>query len=169
MVDTVVRPAETHDVCAVRELAEEWVARKETIGLAAPSEAVLAAVVGQCFFVAEKGAVVVGFVWGQVKTDASHAAVVPASQPYLEIEDLYVTPESRSSGIGRDLVETAAAWAWRAGVRFVVAYSSTRAVDRVLHFYRTCGFESWSVQVFRDLDGGDGARSVASESNRSRA
>jgi GNAT superfamily N-acetyltransferase len=157
MLGAVVRPAGMLDVGPVCDLAREWVAGNETIGLSAPSEATLTAVVGQCFFVAERGAILVGFLWGQVKTDTSHAAVVPAGHAYLEIEDLYVTPEWRSSGIGRELVETAAAWARRTGVRFMVAYSSTRAVDRVLRFYRTCGFESWSVQVFRDLDRRDGA------------
>jgi len=43
------------------------------------------------------------------------------------------------------------AWARRSGAGFLTAYSSTRAVDRVLKFYRGNGFEGWFVQLYRDL------------------
>jgi GNAT superfamily N-acetyltransferase len=71
----------------------------------------------------------------------------------VEIEDLYVTREYRSGGIGARLIDAIADWSTLHRVRYVSAYSSSRNVDAILRFYRSCGFESWSVQVFRDLSG----------------
>jgi GNAT superfamily N-acetyltransferase len=153
MPNVTIRPATTGDVPQVRALEERWAGEEISIGFQAADEALLAGFVGGCFFVAEEDGAIVGFVLALAKDDDRSAAVVPAGARYLEIEDLYVAPGHRSGGVGARLVDAAEAWARSSGIRHLVAYSSTRDVDRVLRFYRSRGFHSWSVQVHRELDG----------------
>jgi len=149
---TVIRAATAEDVPRVRWLAEQWARDGETIGLGAVSADLLEQSVGGCFFVAERNGQVVGFVCARAKNnDGAVSAVVEKGGRYLEVEDVYVLPANRSGGIGAQLVEAVARWARQEGVRYLLAYSSTREVDRVLNFYRSSGFKSWSVQMFRDL------------------
>jgi len=149
---TVIRAATAEDVPRVRWLAEQWARDGETIGLGAISAELLEKFVGGCFFVAERNGQVIGFVCARAKTnDGAVSAVVGDAERYLEIEDVYVLPANRSGGIGAQLVENVARWARQEGLRYLLAYSSTREVDRVLNFYRSSGFKSWSVQMFRDL------------------
>jgi GNAT superfamily N-acetyltransferase len=147
-----VRAAERSDVRVVRSLEERWAREGETIGFQATPCDMLERFLDGCFFVADLDGTVAGFVFGQTKRNqGSVSAVAPDSSAYFEIEDLYVAPEYRSSGAGRLLVDRAVRWAAEHGLRYLVAFSSTREVDKVLKFYRSCGFDSWAVQFFRDL------------------
>ena len=149
---SIIRAATVEDLPHVRRLQEQWATDGETIGFQATPTDLLAAVVGGCFFVATEQGDVVGFVYARAKhNDGAMSAVFADRAQYLEIEDLYVVPNQRSAGIGARLVQSAADWAEQHRIRYLSAYSSTRDVDRVLRFYRACGFESWFVQVFRDL------------------
>jgi GNAT superfamily N-acetyltransferase len=148
----VIRAATAQDIPRVRWLAEQWARDGETIGLQAISEDLLEQFVGGCFFVAERNGQVVGFACARGKTnDGAVSAVVGNGQRYLEIEDVYILPANRASGIGAQLIDAIAVWAKQQGMRYLLAYSSTRDVDRVLNFYRDSGFKSWSVQMYRDL------------------
>jgi len=149
---TVIRAATAQDVPRVRWLAEQWARDGETLGLQAISEDLLEQFVGGCFFVAERNGQVVGFACARGKTNhGAVSAVVGNGQRYLEIEDVYVLPANRSDGIGAQLIDAVTGWAKQQGVRYLLAHSSTRDVDRVLNFYRDSGFKSWSVQMYRDL------------------
>ncbi len=152
----MIRPAESRDLEGVRRFAEAWAASGETRGYEAPSESLLRGLLGGCFFVAEAGGELVGYLYGQTRRDTLHTAVVPATADYLEIEDVFVVQEWRSQGIGHELVERTKGWAVRRGIRYILLYSASRRVDRILRFYRACGFESWAVQLFLDLDRGGG-------------
>ncbi len=143
-----IRPAEARDLRAVQRFAEDWAASGETLGYEAPSEVLLRGFLGGCFFVAEAEGSVVAYLYGQTRRDALHTAVVPAAAEYLEIEDVFVAAEWRAQGVGHALVARAQEWAARSGIRHILVYSSSRRVDRILRFYRDCGFESWAVQLF---------------------
>jgi ribosomal protein S18 acetylase RimI-like enzyme len=147
-----IRSASVEDVDVVHELEVRWAAEGVTLAYSPATTSALSSYVGECFFVAEHAGATIGFVVGQTKTEAgSNQAVVPKGERYLEVLDLYVLPEHRSSGVGRTLMDTAAAWAKQKGIRYILVYSATKDVDRILRFYRSCGFQSWFVQLFRDL------------------
>ncbi len=149
MIDALgIRPAEARDLPAVQRFSRDWAAGGETLGYEAPSEALLNGVLGGCFFVAEADGALVGYLYGQTRRDALHTAVVPATADYLEIEDVFVAPEWRSQAVGHELVARAQAWAAERGIRHILVYTATRQTDRILRFYRDCGFESWAVQLF---------------------
>jgi len=147
---TVIRAATIEDIPQVVTLEEQWEASNETIGLRASAKESLVSFVGHCFFVATDPGSIVGFVYARSKrNDGSMSAIFNDGDEYLELEALYVVPERRSMGIGKQLIEAILDCGNLHGIRHISAFSSTRDVDRVLRFYRSCGFESWGLQVFR--------------------
>jgi len=148
----VIREATAADLSRVRALEVNWQNEGVTLGFQAASESDLLALVDECFFVAEYAGMIVAFVAGRIKTeDGTNGAVVPITQRYLELEDLYVLPQHRSTGIGGALVQAAVDWAKSKNVRYSLVYSSTKDTERILAFYRSCGFQSWFVRLFREL------------------
>jgi ribosomal protein S18 acetylase RimI-like enzyme len=99
-----------------------------------------------CLFIAEKGAEVIGFLSGELREGS------PAFEPktWAAIEDIYVVPEHRSSGIGHALFEECRKWAERKGAEGVslqVAASNTRARK----FYEELGFREVSVYQVKEF------------------
>jgi GNAT superfamily N-acetyltransferase len=121
-------------------------------GLVATSVGELERHLGGCFFVAAEEEEIVGFVFGVTRVNRGEAsAVFDPGGSYVEIEELYVVPARRSSGVGSLLLGAVVDWANTQGVRYLSAYSATRDFESVVRFYKSCGFETWSVQMFRDL------------------
>ena len=148
-----VRAATLDDVPHVRRLEEQWVQNGDIIALVATPVRLLERYVGGgCFLVVEQARETVGFVCAESKrNEGSMSAVVPGGQWYLDIDGLYVLPAHRSAGAGSQLLDATVGWAKRHNVRYLTAFTATREIDRVLRFYRSCGFETWGVQLFRDL------------------
>jgi GNAT superfamily N-acetyltransferase len=153
MMTPEIRAATADDLPQVRKLEEQWACDDETIGFQATPSDLLKQFVGGCFFVAVLDTEIIGFVYCSVKRNTgSMSAVFPNGERYLEIEDLYVAPPNRSGGLGHQLINVVSEWAKKERIRYLSAYSSTRDVDRILRFYRSCGFTSWFVQMIRDLN-----------------
>ena len=75
--------------------------------------------------------------------------VIPESEPYLEIEDIYVQPDFRNRDIGGKLLEQVFAVAQAAGIRRFVVGTLSKETDKILRFYRSHGFTPWSIRFFR--------------------
>lgn len=76
-------------------------------------------------------------------------AVIPAGERYLEVDEVYVHPDHRSSGIGRRMLEALLQDAEGQGVSRALVYSATKDWSRMVDFYGRLGFKMWSVQLFR--------------------
>jgi ribosomal protein S18 acetylase RimI-like enzyme len=100
------------------------------------------------FLVAESGGGLVGYIQGAVRLH-KWVAVIPDQEPYVEIENLYVTPAFRNRHIGGQLMERLMAVAAHHGMQRFVVSSTSKEMDRVLHFYRRHGFTPWYVQLFK--------------------
>lgn len=146
----VIRPAIESDLPGVLALERKWARSGETLGFQATDESLLRSAIGGCFFVAEAEAGPLGFVWGRLGSEPKYTAVVPAGEAYLELEDLYVVAEARGKGIGRELLDASLAWG-RGRARYVVGFTSTIELDRVLRFYGRSGLRPWGVQLVLDL------------------
>ncbi len=100
------------------------------------------------FLVAERAGQLVGYIHGSVQRDRP-LEVIPAHQPYVEIEDLYVLPEFRNQEIGGTLLERLFEVAGQEGIgRFAVSTLS-KQTEQILRFYRSHGFTPWFIQFFR--------------------
>jgi GNAT superfamily N-acetyltransferase len=153
MPQHLVRAASLADVPEVRCLEEEWLRSGDIIGMVPTPVDALERSVGGCFLVAEQAGGLVGFLLGHCrKNDGAMSAVMPGGVRYLDVEALYVAPAHRSAGIGAALMDAATAWASQQGIAHLSVFTATRNVEAVLRFYRSHGFESWGVQLVRDLD-----------------
>jgi ribosomal protein S18 acetylase RimI-like enzyme len=99
-----------------------------------------------CLFVAESDGEVVGFLSGELREGS------PAFSPkiWATVEDVYVAPDHRSSGIGRALFEACQDWAREKGANGVslqVAAHNTRARK----FYEELGFREVSVYQVKEF------------------
>ena len=99
-----------------------------------------------CLFVAESDGEVVGFLSGELREGS------PAFSPktWTAVEDVYVRPDHRGSGIGRSLFEACQEWARKKGANGIslqVAADNTRA----RRFYKELNFRVVSVYQVKEF------------------
>ena len=99
-----------------------------------------------CFFIAEADKEMIGFLSGELREGS------PAFKPktWAAIEDIYVTPQHRSLGIGSALFTEYQKWAKKKGadgVSLQVAAANVRARK----FYEGLGFREVSVYQVKDF------------------
>ena len=99
-----------------------------------------------CLFVAEADGEVVGFLSGEIREGS------PAFSPktWTAVEDIYVTQEQRSKGIGRALVDACTEWARDKGADGV-SLQVAAGNERARKFYDTLGFREVSVYEVKEF------------------
>jgi ribosomal protein S18 acetylase RimI-like enzyme len=138
-------------VASIRQLQQQWADEGLTLGFLPESEQQIRGGVERgSLLVAELDDHVVGFICGSVRT-SDGMAVAAEGTAYLELEDLYVAPAYRRNRVGSQLVERLVDEARRAGIGKVLVYSASKDMAGVLAFYTRHGFETWYVQLHKDL------------------
>ena len=147
-MSATIRPAQEKDVPELLALQRRWVAEGITHGLveAVPEEFI--GRLGPYFLVAEQSGDIVGFISGS-HHQSSGLAVVPKGERYLEIDDVYVIPRLRGTGVGGQLLDRLEEQARSNGIDRFLVYSASKDVDGILKFYRSHGFNSWYVQMYK--------------------
>jgi ribosomal protein S18 acetylase RimI-like enzyme len=99
-----------------------------------------------CLFVAEADGEVIGFLSGELREGS------PAFKPktWAAVEDIYVTPGHRSSGVGRALFKEGQKWAKKKGADSVSLQVAAVNV-RARKFYEELGFREVSVYQVKEL------------------
>lgn len=149
------REATSADLPQIAALEREWVRDVPTWGYRPRTDAELRAVVSSPTWVvvAVENESIVGFAIGAPRENDGSAIFEPSDR-ILEVVDLYVTRNSRSQGVGTQLLQAAEEYARRSGFTKLFVYSSVRSLDGPLNFYRSRGFTPWAVQLFKELDVG---------------
>ena len=143
-----VTPASEQDVAAVHALTVEWAREGSTIGQDASTEAYLLSFLTECFFVARGAGRIMGFACARIMDNPGYA-VTPPAQRVLQIEELFVQPAVRRTGIGAALLHAVLQRARDRGVSAFHVFTATRNTDGILRFYRRHGFEPWGIQMYR--------------------
>lgn len=149
----LIRTATRQDLRAIATLEENWEREGSIIGFEAGGIANFASYVDsldKSIWVAESSDEIVGYVSATVH-ETSELAVVPHEEPYVEIDDLYVSPEHRSRSIGSRLVDAVLDLARELGVHYVTLFTSSSKVADIMRFYENQGFEPWGIQFFRHI------------------
>jgi ribosomal protein S18 acetylase RimI-like enzyme len=100
------------------------------------------------FLVAESDGQLVGYIHASVQRD-NPVEVIPAQEPYVAIEDIYVQPDYRDGDIGGALLERIFEIARQEGTQRFTVGTRSKETDRILTFYRSHGFIPWSLQFFK--------------------
>jgi ribosomal protein S18 acetylase RimI-like enzyme len=134
----------------VLALQRTWASERITHGYVPSAEQDLLSQLGPYFVVAQAGNRIVGFVCGHEELDQG-SAVTQGGNRCLHMNELYVLPDYRGQGVGSSLVELVLDAAKKRGVKHCLVYSATNDHDAVLRFYRRHKFNTWYVQLWRDL------------------
>jgi ribosomal protein S18 acetylase RimI-like enzyme len=100
------------------------------------------------FLVAESAGHLVGYIHASVHHDKP-VEVIPAEEPYVDIEDIYIQPDYRDRDIGGALLEGVFAVAQQEGIERFIVGTLSKETDRILKFYRSHGFTPWRMQFFK--------------------
>lgn len=112
---------------------------------------------GNRIFIAEEGGKIIAYLFGHPEKAGKTTSVMPEGTPCFEVEELYVKPEYRSRGIGRELFARAEESA--DGAEYVMVSTATKNWKAILHFYLDeLGMDFWSARLFKKISQTDQAR-----------
>ena len=100
------------------------------------------------FLVAESDGQLVGYIHASVQRN-NPVEIIPAHEPYVAIEDIYVQPDFRDRDIGGALLERVFEIARQEGIQRLIVGTLSKDTDRILKFYRSHGFTPWRIQFFK--------------------
>ena len=79
-------------------------------------------------------------------------SIIPDSTEYFEVEELYVIPELRSKGIGKELFSFAETTLRKEQIEYIMLNTATKNHKAVLHFYiDIVGMDIWSSRLFKRI------------------
>ena len=93
-MEVLIRQAAESDVQSVSRLQQQWVGEGSVYGFVPESPVEIVAALSPYLLVAETREEVIGFISGSVQRSEG-MAVIPEGVCYLEIDNLYVSPEYR--------------------------------------------------------------------------
>ncbi|MDP9315934.1 MAG: GNAT family N-acetyltransferase [Chloroflexota bacterium] len=147
-----IRACTANDIDGVIALERQWEQEHIAYGDFNPmSRAAYATILEHFpayFLVAEKDGQLVGYIHASVQHN-NPVAVIPAHEPYVAIEDIYVQPGCRASGIGGALLERVVERARQEGIQRCIVGTLSKDTDSILKFYRSHGFTPWRIQFFK--------------------
>ena len=107
---------------------------------------------GNRIFLAERNGEVLGYLFGHKTVAERTNSIMEEGTAFFEIEELYVTPEHRSEGIGKKLFSFAEQTVQAEGIRYLMLSTATKNCKRILHFYLDeLGMDFWSARLYKKL------------------
>lgn len=106
---------------------------------------------GNRIFLAEDGGTVIGYLFGKVFQSEQMKSIMPEGTPCFEVEELYVTPEKRSRGVGAELFRYAEE-AVKPEADYMILSTATKNWRAIFHFYlEELDMSFWSARLFRKI------------------
>src|SRR5687768_16361762 len=137
-----IRACTPNDVDAVIDLERHWEQEDIAYGDFNPmSREAYVAIVERFpayFLVAESDGQLGGYIHASVQRD-NHVEIIPADEPYVTIEDIYVQLDFRDRDIGAALLERIFEFAGQEGIERFIVGTLSKETDHILKFYRSHG------------------------------
>lgn len=148
MNNLIIRECRDEDLKKVVSLQHQWAEEDITYGFVPADQQYLATKLGRYFLVADLNGEITGFVYGSIH-EAKDMAILNNGQQYIEIEDIYVSSNARSVGLGSLLLAKILEVAKENGIERSLIYSSTKDMDNIIKFYRKHDYKTWYIQMFK--------------------
>lgn len=148
-----IRVATIQDLSDIVKLEQDWVQEESFIGFEVSGFDGLTEFIVQTdksAGVAEEQNEIIGYITTSIHK-TSQLAVVPSEDPYIEIDDLYVSPAHRSKAIGSKMVEVVFDFAREQKIEYATVFTASSRVMDIMRFYTNQGFESWGIQFYRRI------------------
>ena len=128
--------------------SKDWEAEKSCYGYRANERSDIE---GNRIFLAEDGNETVGYLFGRPEISKNMKSIMPEGTPYFEVAEIYVVPERRSQGIGRQLFRYAEE-SVKEEAEYIVLSTATKNHKAILHFYlEEIGMQFWSATLFKKI------------------
>jgi GNAT superfamily N-acetyltransferase len=145
-----IRNPTEKDFAGIASLSRSFVNEIPAFGLSALTEKYLKTLDHRLIRVVEENDRLLGYaVCLPRKTDDSY--IFNKNDKILAVDEIYVVPEARGKGIGSQLLQTIDSFAREQGFTKLFVYSSVKSLDPVIEFYRNNGFQTWAIQLFKEI------------------
>jgi ribosomal protein S18 acetylase RimI-like enzyme len=148
MNNLVIRECRYEDLEYVISLQKLWADEEITYGFVPADRNYLESKLGKYFLVAVLNEEIIGFVYGTAHK-AQDMAVLKNGESYIEVDDIYISPNARSTGSGGLLLDEILNIAKENGIERSLIYSSTKDIDSIIKFYRKHEYKTWYIQMFK--------------------
>ena len=106
---------------------------------------------GNRIFIAEDGGQIIGYLFGNHVNSKNSSSIMPEGTPCFEVEELYIIPSRRNSGIGSALFRFVEEQVKDRAEYFLLS-TATKNYRAILHFYiDEVGMQFWSARLFKKL------------------
>ncbi len=146
----LIREAELNDALleTLIALSKDWEAEESCHGYRANDRADIE---GNRIFLAEESGTVLGYLFGHICRSEKQSSIMPDGAVYFDVEELYVIPGRRSSGVGEALF-TYAENAVRTDAEYMMLSTATKNWRAILHFYLdVLDMQFWSARLFKRI------------------
>ncbi|WP_339838180.1 GNAT family N-acetyltransferase [Paenibacillus sp. FSL R7-0272] len=144
------RKGQTKDLTHIIELSILWQKEYITVGYenVAWTPEKLEKKLNDYFYIVELQGVVIGYAFGEIRCGNAEP-VIPQADGYLEIHEVYIHPEHRSKGVGKELVRCLIEKASEHQIERTLVGSSNRKWKDTASFYEELGFHMWYIQMYK--------------------
>ena len=149
-IDNVnIRIATKQDKLLVIHLSKEWENEQSTYGFYADE---LEYINENRCWVAYMDNVVIGYLFGRVFESKQMKSIMPEGTPYFEVEEIYVSPNYRSRGVGSMLFDYLENTLKNENVTKIVLSTATKDYEKVFNFYiKRKGMSFWNARLFKEI------------------
>ena len=107
---------------------------------------------GNRIFLAMEEEEMVGYLFGYMDRGERKNSIHDKDEPFFEVEELYVKPELRSKGIGKQLFLYMEEVLKQEKVELILLSTATKNYKAILHFYLDeLGMEFWNARLFKRI------------------
>ena len=105
-----------------------------------------------CYILAAYDDELIAYIFGKEEIQDKQTSVIDKNMHYFEIEELYVHPSYRSSGIGKQLMESLEKELKKKGLEMMMLSTATKNWKAIMHFYiDEIGMNFWSARLYKRL------------------
>lgn len=148
MNEYIIRKCRKEDIESIHNMQVNWQKEDITYGFVPCDREYLESKLGDYFYIGEIENKIIGFAYGTIH-EAKDISVIEDGEKYIEIDDIYIIPEYRNTGIGGVLLDKVLETARDNSIEKSIVYSATKDSHRIVKFYENHGYKTWYVQMFK--------------------